>query len=100
MAANHDCLWLVVYDVASDRRRTKMAKFFEGRGERVQESVFELRGGESRIAEWLEEARGARRFDAAEDSLRAYPLCSSCDARVQRWGLGPAPRPKGKAVVA
>lgn len=34
-------LVLVVYDIADDRRRLKLANFLEGHGRRVQESVFE-----------------------------------------------------------
>ncbi|MGP1371503.1 MAG: CRISPR-associated endonuclease Cas2 [Almyronema sp.] len=34
-------LTLGVYDIADNRRRTKLAKFLEGYGRRVQESVFE-----------------------------------------------------------
>jgi CRISPR-associated protein Cas2 len=34
-------LAIVVYDVPDDKRRTKLAKFLEGYGRRVQWSVFE-----------------------------------------------------------
>jgi CRISPR-associated protein Cas2 len=34
-------LVLVVYDIADDKRRVKLATFLEGYGRRVQESVFE-----------------------------------------------------------
>lgn len=34
-------LVLVVYDIADDKRRTKLATFLEGYGRRVQYSVFE-----------------------------------------------------------
>lgn len=34
-------LVLVVYDIADDKRRTKLASFLEGYGRRVQYSVFE-----------------------------------------------------------
>lgn len=34
-------LVLVVYDIADDRRRDRLATFLEGYGRRVQESVFE-----------------------------------------------------------
>jgi CRISPR-associated protein Cas2 len=32
---------LVVYDIPDNKRRLKLANFLEGRGRRVQESVFE-----------------------------------------------------------
>jgi CRISPR-associated protein Cas2 len=34
-------LVLIVYDIADDKRRLKLATFLEGYGRRVQESVFE-----------------------------------------------------------
>ncbi len=34
-------LVLVVYDIADDKRRDRLATFLEGYGRRVQESVFE-----------------------------------------------------------
>ncbi|NEP62230.1 MAG: CRISPR-associated endonuclease Cas2 [Symploca sp. SIO2G7] len=34
-------LVLVVYDIPDNKRRTKLAKFLEGYGRRVQYSVFE-----------------------------------------------------------
>ncbi len=34
-------LVLVVYDIPDDKRRTKLSKFLEGYGRRVQLSVFE-----------------------------------------------------------
>jgi len=92
--------WLVVYDIAHDRRRARMSQWFAARGVRVQESVFELVGTPARVAEWLAEARGPRRFDPTQDSLRAYPLCANCSAGIERWGLGPAPIGPGKPLVS
>lgn len=34
-------LYLISYDIAVDKRRTKIAKLLEGFGQRVQYSVFE-----------------------------------------------------------
>jgi CRISPR-associated protein Cas2 len=34
-------LVVVVYDIADDKRRLKLANFLEGYGRRVQESAFE-----------------------------------------------------------
>jgi CRISPR-associated protein Cas2 len=92
--------WLVVYDIADNRRRTKMAKWFEARGERVQESVFELTGPPEEVERWLAEARAPRRFDESVDSLRAYSICSACAESTRTWGLGPPFRTAGKAVIA
>ncbi len=92
--------WIVVYDIADDKRRTKMARWFEARGDRVQESVFELTGSTAQIDAWLDEARKAPRFDAEVDSLRCYGLCEACTRAVTTWGVGPKVRVPGKAVIA
>ncbi len=98
MAANE--LWLVVYDIADDGRRARMARWFSSRGVRVQESVFELVAPRVRVADWLAKARGDTRFDPTADSLRAYLVCEACAAHVTHHGLGPSPRAPRRPVVA
>lgn len=34
-------LWVVCYDIADDRRRTRLERWLLGQGDRVLESVFE-----------------------------------------------------------
>ena len=70
--------WAVAYDVVDDKRRTRLSKFLEGRGTRVQYSVFEVVATAEQMRALLVEAMRPRRFDPAEDSLRAYCLCEGC----------------------
>ncbi|MFV9506742.1 MAG: CRISPR-associated endonuclease Cas2 [Oscillochloridaceae bacterium umkhey_bin13] len=82
-------LYLIVYDISVDKRRTKLAKLLEGHGQRVQRSVFEcdledrqLRKLQQRLDRLLRPADG--------DSLRIYRLCTQCKAAIMIRGDGPA----------
>lgn len=78
---------LVVYDIPDNRRRTRLAKFLEGQGRRVQESVFECFLS-------LEEMRQLhqtvlRRVNPEEDNVRFYWI--SAGALAQSLTIGSAP---------
>lgn len=81
-------LYLISYDVPSgksgDRRRARLAKFLEGRGLRVQFSVFEVMLSPERLPTLIEGLE--ERMDPTEDSVRLYPLCASCTSRVHHLG--------------
>jgi CRISPR-associated protein Cas2 len=78
--------WVLSYDVADDRRRTKLARFLESRGHRVQYSVFELLATDDDLDALLTEATKSPRFDPATDSLRCYALCAACQERTRIRG--------------
>lgn len=83
--------YVVVYDVADDGRRNKIAQVLEGYGERVQYSVFECLLTEKQFEE-LWKALG-KRIKADEDSVRAYELCELCAGRTRALGV---PRPSAE----
>ncbi len=74
-------LIVVSYDVANDRRRTRLAKELENFGRRVQYSVFECLL-DARQLERLR-TRLLRRTETSEDSLRIYSLCQDCRGKVE-----------------
>ena len=63
-------LLLVVYDIADDKRRVKLANFLEGHGRRVQESVFECFLSLPEVKKLFEQVK--RRVKAQEDNVRFY----------------------------
>ncbi|NPV46790.1 MAG: CRISPR-associated endonuclease Cas2 [Armatimonadetes bacterium] len=72
--------WLVVYDTPDDGRRRRFAAILDNYGDRVQQSVFEVRltaEGRERL-----QRRLLGVVDGKEDSLRLYPLCSACAGKV------------------
>ena len=76
--------WVVCYDITSDRKRTRLAKVLGAYGERVQDSVFEVR---TRDAGELAELRGRLAEAAGEEdaaNVRFYPLCENCRGKAAR----------------
>ena len=69
-------VWVFCYDIADERRRRHAEKILLGLGNRVQRSVYEILLGESAARALANDLR--RDLDQSADSLRAYPLCSSC----------------------
>lgn len=79
-------LWVVSYDIVSDKRRRRVCKVVEGYGRRVQYSVFECDIDNDRLDEL--EKRLKREIDAGEDSVRFYPLDKADLKRVRLLGHG------------
>lgn len=74
-------MYVVSYDIASDRLRNKIAKILEGYGVRIQYSVFECRLNEKKYKEMygklLELMAGAK-----EGNIRLYSLCENCLSKI------------------
>lgn len=88
---------LVVYDIADDKRRTKLATFLEGYGQRVQWSVFEcyLSLAEMRALHKHVE----KRIEAAEDNVRFYWIPADAVARTLTLGSTlPEPPPDAQII--
>ena len=82
-------VFLVAYDVADDKRRTKVFKKLKGRGEAVQYSVFLFSGTEAQLQRCLDKLQAL--MDERYDDIRAYPL----PQRGLRLVLGASPLPEG-----
>lgn len=77
--------YVICYDVPSDKRRARLAKFLDGFGDRVQYSVFEavlsrplfdnLRNGMEAL------------LDLEEDSVAIYPICAACESKRTAMGV-------------
>ncbi|MEI8108271.1 MAG: CRISPR-associated endonuclease Cas2 [Verrucomicrobiota bacterium] len=80
----HQMLTIVAYDITDRKRLTKVAKFCEDHGIRVQYSVFECRLEADRFDTFwtgLEEI-----IDPTTDRLIAYKICLSCAAEIRSAG--------------
>lgn len=77
---------VVSYDVVEDRRRTKVAKFMEDYGRRVQKSVFDCVLDEDK----LQRLKGllGKLIDHETDSVRFYRICRSCRTGIEVMGRG------------
>ncbi len=89
--------YLLAYDIASDKRRAKIARLMESLGERVQGSVFEawLTGDE------LEKLvhKALKTLNEKEDSLRVYPVCEACRPKLKVYGQGTPTAPPATLVI-
>ena len=77
-------LYVVAYDIGDDRRRGKVHKLLSGFGHWTQYSLFECYLSEKqyvRLRQMLD-----RVINAAQDSVRFYPLCQACRKRVETVG--------------
>ena len=89
---------LITYDIESDKLRKKIATFLEGRGNRVQYSVFECHLNDNDYKQVKEQltkliyqaATVASRLDSdiGTHSIRLYRLCTSCRDRIEILGEG------------
>jgi CRISPR-associated protein Cas2 len=78
--------YVVVYDIADDAVRTRVASLLAGYGRRVQESVFECEAeGEGELEE-LTERLGKALADADNGQIRLYRVCGKC--LQASFGLG------------
>lgn len=78
---------IIAYDIASDRRRTKLATTLESWGYRLQESVFQLRLDRDGLTEVRESINGI--ISPSDDVVHIYPLCVTCEERSEVHGTAP-----------
>lgn len=94
---------LISYDIANDKRRAKIAKALEGRGTRVQYSVFECELTRSQFAELktrLQKLMAPQNsIPKPKDSIRFYKLCESCLQQIEILGEGDVARDKLYYIV-
>jgi CRISPR-associated protein Cas2 len=76
---------ILVYDVADDKRRTKLFKTLEGYGIPVQFSVFECELSDENFL--LMRDKVEREINKNEDSVIYYDLCPRCWHRIERVGI-------------
>lgn len=86
-------LYVIAYDIANDRRRTKVHKTLSGFGEWTQYSLFECYLSEKELLKLRE--RLDKLIKPEHDSIRFYPLCATCMAKVDTVG---SPKPAEKEV--
>lgn len=77
-------LYVVAYDIPSDKRRKKVSDLLEGYGQRVQYSVFECLLELDQYRELQRQLR--QRLDRKEDQIRFYPLSGHTVSRAEAWG--------------
>ena len=78
-------MYVVSYDITSDRRRNKIAKTLEGYGTRIQYSVFECRLTEKKYKEMYRKLIQLM-TDEEDGSIRIYSVCGNCEGKIRTIG--------------
>lgn len=85
-------LYIIAYDIGSDKRRTKVHKILCGFGHWTQFSLFECYLSEKEYLQLRQ--RLEQHLNEEQDSLRFYPVCASCQNRVETVGSLPPVEPE------
>jgi len=83
-------LYIVCYDISSDRTRYRVEKIISNFGKRVQFSVFECilsNIDKKRMVNMLKEVFANFKIDKDFDSIRIYKLCDACKTKVIKIGI-------------
>lgn len=86
-------LYVIAYDIPSDRRRTKLHKTLCGFGQWTQYSLFECYLSEKERLTLRDKTDNI--IEPEEDSIRFYPLCEACIKKVETIG---SDQPKERTV--
>lgn len=78
--------YLIVYDVRHPARLRRLAKVVQDYGLRMQKSVFEAELLAPELADMKARMRAC--IDPAEDGIKIFRLCQSCEAKRTGAGAG------------
>ena len=90
-------LVLIVYDIPDNKRRTRLAKFLEGYGQRIQLSVFECYLSLKQMRQLYQKVES--KVIATEDDVRFYWLSSEAVSKVLTIGSKPPQAPPTYYVI-
>ncbi|WP_262966762.1 CRISPR-associated endonuclease Cas2 [Methylobacter psychrophilus] len=79
-------LWVIAFDVSSQRRRYRVVKRLRQDAVPVARSVFEGILTPGRLVNL--KADLAQHIDPLTDSIRFYPACAWCEENILRIGVG------------
>lgn len=80
-------MFIVAYDFADDKRRTKFAKFLNKYGYRIQYSVFKIQNSKRALSNILSEIEHKyKKTFTSSDSIIVFETCIACDKKVRRYG--------------
>lgn len=81
-------MYLISYDISSDRLRNKVAKTMEEYGRRVQYSVFECTLSEKQYRD-LRIKLTTLLTDSEKAGIRIYRICKNCEDQITTIGVSP-----------
>lgn len=85
-------MYVVCYDITSDRLRNRIAKTLEGYGRRVQYSVFECDLSEKRYQELYKRLLSLmQEFEEQDGNICFYYICRNCIGKKKIIGIPQEP---------
>jgi CRISPR-associated protein Cas2 len=85
-------LYVIVYDIPGDKRRTKVHRLLCGYGAWTQYSLFECWLTPRQLIELRHKL--SKLVDDDEDNIRLYQLCGACQTKVITIGSSHPQEPK------
>lgn len=80
-------MYIVSYDFANDRRRTKFSKFLKKFGRRIQYSIFEIKNSERALENISTEIEKIYKpHFTNSDSIVILSICEGCRKKIIRYG--------------
>lgn len=79
-------MYVISYDLSSNRLRNKVAKELENYGKRVQYSVFECRITQKQLRELYQKLSNIMLAEE-NGSIRIYSICANCETKVRIIGI-------------
>ena len=77
-------IWVIAYDVANDKRRSKVARILLHHGIRIQRSVYECELDSAEMESLV--ATISEVLDEGADVLHAFPTCDRCSRHRRTFG--------------
>jgi CRISPR-associated protein Cas2 len=78
---------ILAYDITSDKKRTRLAKFLDKYGERIQYSVFRIKNSQRVLTNILAEIEHKyKKYFDNTDSIYIFNTCVGCDKKIIRYG--------------
>ncbi|HQE24067.1 MAG: CRISPR-associated endonuclease Cas2 [Bacillota bacterium] len=88
---------VIVYDIANDRRRTRVFKLLKNYATRIQYSVFEGNLTDEDVIHI--QAELTKIMNPKEDGIAIFQLCKKCIKTVKRIGVTPEATGTGDIIV-
>ncbi len=84
-------MYVICYDIVSDKLRAKVAKELENYGKRMQYSVFECRLSKKKFQELYGKlVKLMMEVEEGDTSnIRIYVLCQTCEEKIRTIGVEP-----------
>ncbi len=78
-------LYVVAYDIPSDKRRTQVHKILKGFGKWTEFSLFECFLTKKELLQM--HAKLAKHLDSDTDRVRIYTICDACLPKIETVGI-------------